>query len=195
MKRRFSMIAYTGAAVVLPFWGNLVFDINGISHGARLPSLRQHDPLKSVGVIDAIHKSAAELRAEGFFLNSADGLECCSLMEQGYPWQASVCLSPSEVEILEKGEKAMANGVLHEGPAVIFRSSTLAEISFVSLGADSHTSIGVAAAASLPAVTGEWQTNPELRAEFANDFNRFMAFRKGVESGQINICIGRVIKG
>jgi hypothetical protein len=193
--KRFQMRAYSGSWIELGFWGRLIFDIAGISHHTRLPALREHVRDRAVGVIDRLAKTSKELTASGYFLDTPDGAECKSLIEQGYPMQCSIALFPETVEELGKNDSALVNGAMVQGPGLIFRTSHLGEISFCTLGADFGTSVGIAASASLPGATKEWQENPALRAEFNHNFDAYVAYCKAVEAGQVNICIGRVIKG
>jgi hypothetical protein len=175
--RRFRMIGYSGGAIFFPYWGKALIDIQGIRALERFPALREHGRDRPVGVIDRLVKGR-ELLAEGYFLDTTDGRESRNLIEQGYPWQASVGLWVEEAEEIKQGERGKANGQAVEGPAVIFRASELKEISFVSLGADSSTSIAVAA--SLGAVQSEWDQNPELRREFNHDFGCYAAYQRAM---------------
>jgi hypothetical protein len=193
MKKRFSMVAYTGSVIYLNYWGRTIFDLDGISHHALLPCLRQHDDLKSVGVIEEVKRGPAGLMAKGYFVETADGQECAALLKQGYPMQASIRVTPEKIEELEKGKKAVVNGLAVEGRLTIVRHASLAEISMVSLGADNRTSVQQIAA-NLGAGPGSWETDPELRAAFGDNREAFLAYQKGVQAGRVNITTPRVIK-
>ena len=64
---------------------------------------------------------------------------------QGFPWQASIGAEVINEEFVPSGSAANANGQTFDGPVYIVRASTLKEISFVDVGADSNTSARVAA--------------------------------------------------
>jgi hypothetical protein len=190
--KRFSMVAYTGTPIKSYFWGELYIDIQGISALSRLPALREHIRDRAVGVVDHLSKSG-QLLAQGYFLDTPDATECKSLMAQGYPWQASVGIFPETVEELKKGEQALVNGAKVEGPAAIFRTSHLGEISFVSLGADNQTSISVAASAQ--AARSEWDQSQELRTSFNHNFAAYAAFKRAEQAGLVTIVTGKTVKG
>ncbi len=65
--------------------------------------------------------------------------------KNGFQWQLSVGANPSRTERLEAGESTTVNGREVTGPLTISRSTEIGEVSFVPLGADSATSVSVAA--------------------------------------------------
>lgn len=184
MEKRFKMLAYTGEPLSSLFWGELIIDIQGISTGPRLPALRQHEPTRAVGVIDTIHKDREGLTAEGYFLSTLDGQECQSLLEQGYPMQASIGVWADTVEEVEKGKKALVNGRTLNGPAVIWRTSHVREISFASLGMDKNTSVSIAASAEFGQ---EWEASADLRREFGQ-LETYLAFKRAEKAGLTSGC-------
>jgi hypothetical protein len=145
-KKRFRMTAYTGQPVDLGhFWGRVVFDVSGISAKDKLPALREHETDRIVGTIDKTLKTGTHIFADGFFLATKDGLECSYLVEDGFPMQCSVGLATQKVEEISNGESSQVNGFEFSGPGLIIRESRLLEVSFCSLGADSETSVSLAA--------------------------------------------------
>jgi hypothetical protein len=152
--KSFRMLAYTGGAMNVGWGVPVVVDLAGMKSSEKArPILLQHDPLRIVGHTDSVEvKSLSrgmELRVSGVISGASDASE--SVMRSaanGFPWQASIGASANQVEFVDKGEKAEANGRTFKGPVYIVRSSALSEVSFVALGADDNTSASVAACAA-----------------------------------------------
>jgi hypothetical protein len=142
------MVAYTGATIDFPWWGKVVFDLAGMRLDSKLPALREHARDRVVGVINESTKEQSTLRAQGYFAGTPDGREVANLIREGFPYQASVGVWPSEVEELKEGASAQVNGGVFRGPGVIVRQSHVREISFVALGADPQTSVAALAASA-----------------------------------------------
>ncbi len=143
--KKFKMIGYAGSVVQSSWWGRLVFDVSGMSMKDRLPVLREHERDRAVGVLDKLTKEPSRLVGEGYFVDSADGLEVQALLKAGFPFQASVGIAINEVDEIGNDESVIVNGMSYEGPLVVVRLSDVHEISAVTLGADSQTSIDIAA--------------------------------------------------
>jgi hypothetical protein len=152
--KSFRMLAYTGGAMNVGWGPPVVVDLAGMKTTEKArPILLQHDPLRIVGHTDAVEVKSlsrgVELRVSGVISGASDASE--SVMRSaanGFPWQASIGASAIQVEFVDKGEKAEANGRTFKGPVYIVRSSALSEVSFVALGADDNTSASVAACAA-----------------------------------------------
>lgn len=144
---RFSMVAYTGAAMRVG-WGNpVVVDISGIKAGSeKLPVLRQHDSERIVGHVDTVEISQQRLKVSGI-MSGADeeSNKVIAAARKGFPWQASIGAVPEKTEHIDAGQTVKVNGRNFTGPITVVRAATLREISFVSLGADGATSATVAA--------------------------------------------------
>lgn len=140
--KKFKVNAYTGARIADPFWGAFVIDVSGIrTPPGKMPVLREHIRTRPVGVLVKTLKKKNQFSGNGYFLSSADGKECEALLREGFPFECSVGIRFEQVEVLEKDEIAPVNGSSFKGPGTIVRQSFVREVSFVSLGADSHTSI------------------------------------------------------
>ena len=144
---KFKMRAYTGQTLTFPWWGRLVFDISGMRLDQKFPVLRQHDSLQPVGIGMRSFKAEGALWAEGVFLSNSHGQEVQQLLEEGFPFQASVGIWPITVEEVDRGKSALVNGRKFEGPGMVFRESHVREISVVALGRDSATGVEIAASA------------------------------------------------
>jgi hypothetical protein len=140
--RKFIITAYTGA-VIPTYYGALVFDVSGMSAKPKMPVLREHHRDRIVGFGKGSHDNNAFTVAGAFSQSTIDGVECMALADEGYPWQASVGIRPVKVKTIDEKEEFAVNGKTLKGPAEIWLKSEVGEVSFVSLGADSNTSISV----------------------------------------------------
>jgi len=137
--KKFLITAYTGQPVQRLWGGNLTIDVEGIKTKKKIPVLREHARDRVVGY-GASWTADNNLYIQGnFSKRTADGKEVLELAEEGYPWQASIGVSPTKVKTLEKEQKLTVNGNEIEGPAEIWTESKVGEVSFVSLGADDET--------------------------------------------------------
>ncbi len=141
---RFRMVAHTGA-VIDDALGRRIFDLNGIGiPKQRMTVLREHAPTAICGWSDSISTDGGQLDARGVLSQStADGIEVAGLLQEGAPFEASVYLPPSKVEQLRAGETALVNGRTIQGPARIFRQTTLRHLSICAQGADSNTTVEI----------------------------------------------------
>jgi len=149
--RRFSMVAYTGGAMVLAGWPHpVVVDLAGLQISARSrPILKDHNRSLIVGHTDSVTVQGSNLLVTGVISGAGPvAREIVESSRNGFPWQASLGALAERVEFVPKGRKVAANGREFEGPVHIARKATLGEISFVALGADEDTSAQVAATAA-----------------------------------------------
>lgn len=145
---RFSMVAYTGVPMRLGGWGApVVVDLAGMTiPSQKIPIQADHDMAAGVGHTEKVVVDGGKLLAEGVISRGTPfAVEVVLSSRNGYPWQASIGASADDVEWLKDGLSASVNGQTVTGPMNIVRKSTLGEISFVPLGADSNTSASVAA--------------------------------------------------
>lgn len=145
--KKFSMTAYTGGAMRVGFGWPVVVDLSGMSVASQsMPILKDHDPSHIVGHSLAVDVSAQRIKLSGVLSGVGDAAqEVAALAGNGFPWQASIGASIERMEFIDRGEKATVNGKSFEGPVYVARKSTLGEVSFVAMGADSATSARVAA--------------------------------------------------
>lgn len=146
--KKFNMLAYTGAAIDVGFGMRVVVDLEGMTvRNQAIPILRGHDSSQIAGHSTGIDKTAKNLRVTGV-LSGSPGVvdEIRATAANGFPWQASIGASiDKQMEFIDKGESAEVNGRTFRGPLYIARKTTLAEVSFVPIGADGNTSASVAA--------------------------------------------------
>lgn len=146
----FKMTAYTGVPMDVGFGYPVVIDLAGLRvRGSSRPILRDHDTTNIIGHTTAIHVENDKLKVEGTISGVSFGArEVVESSKNGFPWQASVGVYTENMEMVEKGQTATANGRTFRGPVYIARKSVLGEVSFVALGADDNTSAKVAARAA-----------------------------------------------
>lgn len=146
--KRFSMVAYTGSPMRINGYAHPVYvDLSGLTITEKSrPILKDHSPSMPVGHTDAIRIAGSELHVEGVISGAGPvAKEIVEAAGNGFPWQASVGVSPSAIETVAKGSTAIVNGQTIQGPAIIARKAMLKEISFVALGADDNTTARIAA--------------------------------------------------
>ena len=149
--KRFSTLAYTGGPMVVAnYQAPVVIDLAGLEASASVPMLMGHDHAAIVGHTDSVDVQATQVKAAGAISGIGPGaLEVLATAKNGFPWKTSVGVSPQKVEFVREGDTAKVNGRSVRGPAYIARKSSLQEISFVAVAADSKTSATVAATAAI----------------------------------------------
>lgn len=165
--RRFAILAYSGG--MLPVDGfphPVVVDLAGLETPNQIPILIDHT--KSVeatlGLTDSISNNGKSLKLAGVVTGVSPLAQ--SVLAQsaaGHTWQASIGAMVIESEDIAPGRTAEANGQTFVGPVVIARRSVLRETSVLPMGADSTTSVNLAAsAAKLLKGTGSMPTFEEF---------------------------------
>lgn len=136
---RFAILGNTGEIVDFG-WYRFIIDLAGVQAKNSIPALRQHDPEKVLGCTDEMRVDGSGVQFFGVFSNvTADAREVLALAREGFPWQASVGVSPLSVEYLREDAVATVNGREVTGPLDIWTTSRVDEISIVPLGADDNT--------------------------------------------------------
>ncbi len=142
-KDRFQIQANSGRIMPHWYWGNMAVDLEGLTIGRDdMPVFLEHAPADKVGWTDGFKiDPKLGLIAVGYFSSITESSkEVRDLAADGYPWQASVYVPPTDIEYVEKGETVNVNGYELKGPGVVFRKSNLREVSVCALGADECTS-------------------------------------------------------
>lgn len=152
--KKFEMTAYSGGEIRLPFWDKVVISINGLRFPDKMPALFMHWQHRPAGIINKIFGLPTEIKARGELLNSRDGREIASWLDQDYPLQCSVGIWPETVEKIEEGGSVKVNGRFFKGPISVIWTGDCREISFVSLGADHSTSTTKLAASAISSING-----------------------------------------
>lgn len=147
--RRFSMTAYTGGPMVLAGWRYpVVVDLAGLNVGDSSRPIflgHQQDVDDVVGQTDRIEIAEGQLVASGDVLGDSPRVQrVVALADKGFKWQASIGAQAQKVDFIKAGQNVVVNGRSFDGPLNVARQSLLGEISFVPLGADTHTSALIA---------------------------------------------------
>ena len=141
---RFQLYAYSGGVMyphlAINWSGPVVADLAGmVINGEALPVHRDHDTARPVGHTTAINKTN-ELVADGIFsISNRDSQELIESGKAGFPWKASVGLSIADYKTYSEGQQVQVNGRTFDGPVLVVTSSSLEEISFVTVPGDSET--------------------------------------------------------
>jgi len=149
--KRFSILAYSGGTLPVDgFPHPVVVDLAGLELPGSIPILIDHK--KSVeatlGLTDNIHNDGMKLTLAGAVTGqSALAQQVLAQAAAGHTWQASIGAMVIESEDIPAGQTATANGQTFTGPVVIARRSVLRETSVLPMGADSTTSVNLAASA------------------------------------------------
>lgn len=138
----FIIKAYTGEAVNR-WWGKLAIDIDGIKAPKNIPILRQHSTMNIVGFSTDVWKEGSFYVSGKFSQSTQAGQEVKALAEEGFPWQASIGVTPLKILSIEKDSSHVVNGKKLMGPAEVWLESEVYETSFVPLGADGKTSVSM----------------------------------------------------
>jgi hypothetical protein len=145
---RFKMTAYTGDAMIISGWKHpVVVDLDGLAiPSQRRPVRFAHSAYQGVGHSERIAVENNQLIAEGVVSRDTPAArEIVASGKRGFPWQASIGAAVREAELIRAQRSVTVNGRTFEGPVYIARKTTLGEISFVDLGADTATSASIAA--------------------------------------------------
>lgn len=151
--KKFSIDAYSGGIIRKTggFPYNRVVDISGLNvPKGRVPVLSDHENKleAALGHTESIELGDGIL-ARGIFSGNNKATErTIGQLEQEMPLQASIGIryKQGDARFVRPNQKVNVNGRDFEGPLVVVDRSTLEEISFCPLGADSDTSAQLLAA-------------------------------------------------
>jgi hypothetical protein len=148
--KRFKMRAYTGGPMQVGYYGAPVaIDLAGLTAKAPIPILMNHDSDRIVGHADEVSVGATTLDLAGLVSGaSPESDQVTASAKLGFPWKASVGARPDKMEFIGEGVTTKVNGKTLTGPLYVARKSTLGEVSFVAMAADSKTTAKVAASAA-----------------------------------------------
>lgn len=148
--KKFRIVAYTGAQI-RQGWSRepVVIDMAGMQLPATVPVVLGHDyTLGSILGQGRPFIEAGQLIVEGEILaQNPNAEQVAALAAAGYQFQASVGADVRRHQKIDAEGVTQVNGAAHVGPVRIVKASALREVSFVTLGADSQTSVAIAAEA------------------------------------------------
>ena len=152
-QRRFQINAYSGGKLVVSgFAAPVIVDLAGLDTSNAVPILIDHraDVEATLGLTDRIENNGRSLTLGGP-VTGVSGLAQQVLAQSaaGHTWQASIGASVIESENIAAGVSVNVNGQRFVGPVIVARRSILKETSVLPMGADSTTSVNLAASAKL----------------------------------------------
>ena len=146
--KRFKIVAYTGSAI-RQGWSRepVVIDVAGMQLPPTVPVVLGHDySLGSILGQGVPRVEGGQIVVEGEILaKNVNADQVLALAEAGYQFQASVGADVRRHQKIDADGVTTVNGTAHAGPVRIVKASALREVSFVTLGADSQTSVAIAA--------------------------------------------------
>jgi len=157
-RRTFTGLAYSGAAVS-DGYDPIVIDLASVRLPNPCPVLLQHNRDKRVGVC-SLSVSGGGLACEGYLLGNTDASRIAEDSDDGFPWQLSIHAQPGTTEQIEPGMSTIVNGRNVQGPAVVFRNTSIRELSFTPTGVDSNTNARVWSD-ELIQLTGDYRMSEE----------------------------------
>ncbi len=149
--KRFQILAYSGGKLNVEGFANaVVVDLAGLETPNAIPILIDHTKTveATLGLTDNIKNDGKALTLSGVVTGqSVTALQVLAQSAAGHTWQASIGAMVIESEELAAGQTATVNGQTFEGPVTIARRSVLRETSVLPMGADSTTTVNLAASA------------------------------------------------
>lgn len=151
-ERKFSMVAYSGGKLpVAGFPVPVVVDLTGLEASSDIPILIDH--LKSVdatlGISKEIINNGKSILISGVITGQGDKTKAVlSAAAAGHKWQASIGAQVLQAQEISAGQTVKVNGQTFSGPLIVARRAVLRETSVLPMGADSSTSVNLAASAA-----------------------------------------------
>lgn len=147
--RKFTAEFYTGGKLEVNGYDlPVVVDLAGLSVGKVLVANLDHDPHKRVGNF-AVANDGKTLVANGTASAATPYRdEVVASADEGYQWQASLEVTPKQIEAVKAGKTVTVNGQELSGPLYVARAGVLKGFAFVSHGADDNTTATIAASAA-----------------------------------------------
>lgn len=143
--KTFSMVAYTGNPMPDIFGGSIAVDVSGIDFGSkkRYPILEEHNRERKIGVAtgkpDTTNSQVYIDNVQP--LTNEKAKEFLDNLEDGFPYQSSISITPNKIEEVPDGETSEVNNMKFKGPGIIVRSSRFKEASVCVFGRDENTKV------------------------------------------------------
>lgn len=145
------ILGYSGGLMSVSGWGAIAIDLGGLEASSQVPILVDHD-LSLAGIVG--HGTpiveSGRLVVRGQLSKTGEAAQqIVELAKSGLTFQASVGVEPSKSQRIAPGEAVVINGrtIKSKSGFTLVKSGTLREISIVAVGADSETSVSIAAKA------------------------------------------------
>lgn len=150
--RRFSILAYSGGPLnVDGFPLPVIVDLAGLETPGSVPILIDHTKTveATLGITDSIVNDGATLTLSGLVTGqSATAKQVLAQSAAGHQWQASIGAMVGDSVEIAAGQTVAVNGQTFAGPVIVARRATLKETSVLPMGADSTTTVNLAARAA-----------------------------------------------
>ncbi len=153
-----SIVAYNGDAIIPHYYdapAPVVFDLAGLSASSGLPILLDHDRNRIVGQFDQVAitqgKSGNVVITGKITGDTEDKNDPAGLImlhsRNGFSWRASVGLdfTGDAIERIGPKKRVVVNGRTFTGPLNVLRRGLIAEVSLLSVPADSDAVVKIAA--------------------------------------------------
>ena len=151
-QRRFSILAYSGGTLrVDGFAYPVVVDLAGLETPNSIPIILDHIPSveTTLGQTSDTRNDGKSLVLAGVVTGQSERvLAVIAQHDAGHTWQASIGCSVETTQDVPAGDQVTVNGQTFVGPIIVARRSVLRETSILPMGADSTTSVNLAAAAA-----------------------------------------------
>ena len=174
--RRFKILAYSGGMLrVEGFQFPVVVDLAGLEANAVSVVLdHQVTTDATVGQVETITNTGKALLLAGTVTGqSARVREVLAAADAGQQWQASIGALVESQQEIQAGQTVFVNGQQFCGPIIVARRSVLRETSVLPVGADSSTTVNLAAAAA----TLKGNTMPTTAPSVSLTFDEWLAER------------------
>lgn len=147
---KFNLIANTGRPMNLPEYEHpVIVDLKGVQFDKPVtPVIMDHDPTKRIGhtlsqKVDAV---SGVIQAVGVKSSSTDdATKFENDLLANYPFQVSIGAKIIKAVFVPEGKSVNVNSTTYQGPLIISRQTLVRELSVCVLGADSGTSVSIAA--------------------------------------------------
>ena len=170
--RRFSILAYSGGTLnVSGFPLPVIVDLAGLEAGSVVIVLdHEVTTATTLGQVDKVTNDGRSLNLTGTITGSSPRVrDVLAAADAGQRWQASIGANVQATEQIPEGRTVEVNGQTFVGPVIVARRATLKETSVLPVGADSTTTVNLAArAATLKGNTmtfEEWAIEQKIELE------------------------------
>ncbi len=143
------ILAYSGGPMrVSGYWDNVIIDLAGARFASHTtPLILDHDTGQRIGHTESQVIDGGKITASGVIsAGSQAAADLVADAKNGFPFQASVGADIAELQRVREKESVVVNGKTYTGPLNVVRKCMIREISLTVLGADSKTSVSIAAA-------------------------------------------------
>jgi Mu-like prophage major head subunit gpT len=142
------IVGYTGGVMSLPGYGPTIVSLQGMKL-ADIPLLVDHEnSIDSIAGAGTPRVEGGRLIITGTLADSDAGRKVLALHRSGVKLQASIGAEVDKISYIKEGQQITANGrtfTAPDGGLTYTIGSKLREVSFVPAGADSQTSVSIAA--------------------------------------------------